>query len=81
MLYCYMHRASIAVGYCIVSGSGMREATPSDFYTERIDATKPIRSQLARHLRKVWAKIEVRHGPITASGGEGLIWHQPEEAQ
>ena len=61
-------------------GSGMREATPSEFYTARIDATKPIRSQIAKHLGKVWAKMVVRHGPITASGGEGLIWHQPEES-
>lgn len=76
-----MHPASIAVGYCIVPGSGMRKATFSDFYTEQIDATKPIRSQRARHLGKVWAKIVIRHGPITASGGEGVIWHQPEEVQ
>lgn len=61
-------------------GSDMREATPSDLYTARIDATKPIRSQTAKHLGKVCAEMVVGHGPITASGGEGLIWHQPDES-
>ena len=69
------------VGSCIVFSSDMMEATPSDFYTACIDATKPIRSQMTKHLGKVWAKMVVRHSPITASGGEGLIWHQPEEVQ